>query len=124
MARRSLWDIGLDYSHATGHGIGAYLNVHEFPPKLSNDNFPPGMRKNMFTTNEPGYYEDGQFGVRIENVIQTVELPESSTYFGGRGAYSFHDVTMVPIQTKLIDVDLLTESEVLDHLTNVEFHQQ
>lgn len=51
MARRSLWDVGLDYEHATGHGVGAYLNVHETPPLISSENSPPGMMRNMFTSN-------------------------------------------------------------------------
>lgn len=51
MARRALWDVGLDYEHATGHGIGAYLNVHENPPLISSENSWPGMLKNMFTSN-------------------------------------------------------------------------
>lgn len=94
MARRALWDVGLDYSHATGHGIGAYLNVHEIPPLLSSKNTPPGMRINMFTSNEPGYYdENGKFGIRIENVLQVVEAPKSSEYFEGKGAYKFCKLT-------------------------------
>lgn len=112
MARRALWDVGLDYDHATGHGIGAYLNVYEYPPLISSQNTPPGMCKNMFTTNEPGYYATGEFGIRLGNVLQVVEAPDSSKHFGGRGAYKFDDITMVPIQKKLINVDLLTESEV------------
>lgn len=112
MARRALWDVGLDYNHETGHGIGVYLNVREIPPLLSSQNSPPGMCKNMFTTNEPGVYEDDAFGIRIQNVLQVTRKSDSSHYFGGKGAYQFDDVTMVPIQTKLINVDLLTQSEV------------
>lgn len=51
MARRALWDVGLNYGHGTGHGIGAYLNVHEYPPLISSRNMAPGMLKNMFTSN-------------------------------------------------------------------------
>lgn len=102
----------MDYDHATGHGVGAFLNVHELPPLISSKNMPPGMCMNMITTNEPGYYEDGKFGIRLENVLQVVEVPDSSKHFGGRGAYKFDDITMVPIQKKLINVDLLTKSEV------------
>lgn len=112
MARRALWDVGLDYSHGTGHGVGAYSNVHEFPPLISSRNMEPGMCKNMFTSNEPGYYEDGQFGIRIESVLQVIETPDSSKHFGGRGSYKFDDITMVPIQTKLINVNLLSAAEV------------
>lgn len=80
MARRALWEVGLNYNHGTGHGVGAYLNVHEYPPLISSRNSATGMCKNMFTTNEPGYYEDIKFGVRIENVLQVVDLPDSVVY--------------------------------------------
>lgn len=112
LARRALWDVGLNYNHGTGHGVGAYLNVHEYPPFISSRNSAIGMCKNMFTTNEPGYYEDNKFGVRIENVLQVIEAPDSSKHFGGKGAFKFEDVTMVPIQSKMINIDLLTDSEV------------
>ncbi|XP_055315123.1 xaa-Pro aminopeptidase 1-like [Sitodiplosis mosellana] len=112
MARRALWDVGLDYDHATGHGVGAFLKVHEYPPLISSKNMPPGMCKNMFTTNEPGYYENGKFGIRLGNVLQVVDAPHSSEHFSGKGAYKFDDITMVPIQKKMINVDLLSESEI------------
>lgn len=119
MARRSLWDIGLDYKHETGHGVGVYLNIREIPPLLSSENSPLGMckpgmfmNKNMFTSAHPGVYLDGLFGIRIQNVLQVVQKANSANYFDGKGAYQFDDVTMVPIQTKLINVDLLTQSEV------------
>lgn len=51
MARRALWDVGLDYGHGTGHGVGAYLSVHEYPPLISSRGYAPGMLKNMFTSN-------------------------------------------------------------------------
>lgn len=60
MARRALWDVGLEYDHATGHGVGCYLNVHEIPPLITSENSWPGMLKNMFTTN-------GKF---IESIIR------------------------------------------------------
>lgn len=95
-----------------GHGIGAYLNVYETPPLLSSQNMQPGMCENMFVTNEPGYYELKKFGVRIGNVLRVVKVPNSSKYFNGKGAYKFEDVTMVPIQKRMIDVDLLSQDEV------------
>lgn len=112
MARRALWDVGLDYGHGTGHGIGAYLNVHEYPPLISSRNMAQGMLRNMFTSNEPGYYEDGSFGIRIESIIQVIQAPDTETYFNGKGALKFSDITMAPIQTKLIDVNLLNKAEV------------
>lgn len=61
---------------------------------------------------EPGYYEAGSFGIRIEDVIQVVDLPNSSHYFGNKGALCFEDITMVPIQKKMINVTMLTDKEV------------
>lgn len=82
-ARRHLWEVGLDYLHGTGHGVGSYLNVHEGPCGISfrpnpND---PGLKEGMILSNEPGYYEDGKFGIRIESLvlIKKVDL-EVSVY--------------------------------------------
>lgn len=70
----------------------------------------PGLQVNMFLSNEPGYYEDGEFGIRIEDIVQIVSanVPKN---FAGRGALTFHTVTLCPIHTKLIKVELLTEKE-------------
>jgi Xaa-Pro aminopeptidase len=71
LARKSLWEIGLDYAHGTSHGIGMYLNVHEGPIGIAYVPRPddPGMSEGMFLSNEPGYYEDGKFGIRIESIV-------------------------------------------------------
>lgn len=61
---------------------------------------------------EPGYYETGSFGIRIESVVHVVDAPDTETYFNGRGALKFDDITMVPIQAKLINLTLLTQAEV------------
>lgn len=115
MARRSLWDVGLNYGHGTGHGVGSYLNVHEYPPLISSTNTPPGMQENMFTSNEPGYYEEGEYGIRIEDVIQVVAADASKLRgnFGGVGALTFLDITVAPIQTTLINEELLTYDEAV-----------
>jgi Xaa-Pro aminopeptidase len=113
LARRALWADGLDFRHGTGHGVGAFLNVHEGPhgcgTRIAYNDIPlvPGMT----LTNEPGYYEDGNFGIRIENVmlVRKVETPHN---FGGRGYYGFEHVTLVPIQLKMIDRSLLTHNEI------------
>lgn len=70
-ARRHLWEVGLDYLHGTGHGVGVYLNVHEGPSGITYRNIPddPGLKEGMILSNEPGYYEDGKFGIRIESLI-------------------------------------------------------
>ncbi|KAF9584854.1 hypothetical protein BGW38_004922 [Lunasporangiospora selenospora] len=113
LARRALWADGLDYRHGTGHGVGSFLNVHEGPhgcgTRIAYNDIPlvPGMT----LTNEPGYYEDGNFGIRIENVllIREVKTPNN---FGNRGYYGFEHVTYVPMSNKLIDQSLLTHVEI------------
>ncbi|XP_037029455.1 xaa-Pro aminopeptidase ApepP-like [Bradysia coprophila] len=121
MARRALWDVGLNYGHGTGHGIGAYLNVHEYPPLISSGNGEPGMIENMFTSNEPGFYKEGEFGIRIEDVVQAIPAPELKGNFDNVGALQFYHITMVPIQTSLIKTDLLTPQEI-DWLN--EYHER
>ncbi|XP_076316903.1 xaa-Pro aminopeptidase 1-like isoform X2 [Tachypleus tridentatus] len=71
LARKALWEVGLDYLHGTGHGVGAYLNVHEGPSGISwrPNSDDPGLTEGMILSNEPGYYENGRFGIRIENVV-------------------------------------------------------
>ncbi|XP_020272756.1 probable Xaa-Pro aminopeptidase P, partial [Asparagus officinalis] len=111
LARSSLWKIGLDYRHGTGHGVGAALNVHEGPQSISFrfGNMTP-LREGMIVSNEPGYYEDHSFGIRIENLLYVVEknLPNA---FGGIGYLGFEKLTFVPIQSKLVDLSLLSSSE-------------
>ncbi|XP_053678309.1 xaa-Pro aminopeptidase ApepP [Anopheles nili] len=120
IARKALWDIGLDYGHGTGHGIGHFLNVHEGPMGIGIRLMPndPGLEENMFLSNEPGYYKDGQFGIRIEDIVQVVTA-NVGTNFDGRGALTFRTITMCPIQTRLIDASLLTDRE-RNHLN--EYH--
>ncbi|KAJ6639807.1 Xaa-Pro aminopeptidase ApepP [Pseudolycoriella hygida] len=120
MARRALWDAGLNYGHGTGHGIGAYLNVHEYPPSIGSSNSEPGMLKNMFTSNEPGFYQEGKFGIRIEDVVQAVPAKILGD-FNGVGALQFYHVTMVPLQTSLMKIELLTKQEI-DWLN--EYHER
>ncbi|EDS27496.1 xaa-Pro aminopeptidase 1 [Culex quinquefasciatus] len=112
IARKALWDAGLDYGHGTGHGIGHFLNVHEGPMGIGIRLMPddPGLEENMFLSNEPGYYKEGQFGIRIEDIVQVVSTNIGDN-FDGRGALTFRTVTMCPIQTKLINVKLLTDRE-------------
>lgn len=121
-AREFLWDVGLDYAHGTGHGIGHYLNVHEGPMGISwrPMNQDPGLEANMFVSNEPGYYEDGKFGIRIEDIVQIV--PASPPYnFNNRGYLTFETVTLVPKSINLIDVAMLTDAEI-NQLNR--YHQQ
>jgi len=115
-ARQFLWEVGLDYNHGTGHGVGSFLNVHEGPFSIGGgySSTDPGLRENFFTSNEPGYYEEGEFGIRLENVIR-VKNASLDHNFQNIGFIGFEDMTLVPYQHKLIDFSLLTEEE-LDYL--------
>ncbi|XP_031972445.1 xaa-Pro aminopeptidase 1 isoform X1 [Corvus moneduloides] len=110
-ARSALWDCGLDYLHGTGHGVGSFLNVHEGPCGISYKTFADEpLEAGMVVSDEPGYYEDGSFGIRIENVV--LVIPAETKYnFKNRGSLTFEPLTLVPIQMKMIDVNLLTEKE-------------
>lgn len=112
-AREYLWQIGLDYAHGTGHGIGSYLNVHEGPMAISWRLIPedPGLEPGMFISNEPGYYQDGKFGLRIEDIVQVVEA-KTRYNFNNRGYLTFETVTLVPKMNNLILVELLTHEEI------------
>ncbi|KAI8071511.1 Creatinase/aminopeptidase [Gongronella butleri] len=112
-ARAALWKDGLDFRHGTGHGVGSFLNVHEGPHGIGvrvgyNDT---PLAAGMTVTDEPGYYEDGKFGIRIENVLVVREV-DTPNNFGDRGYLGFEHVTLVPIGLKLIDVDLLCPDEI------------
>ncbi|XP_043717201.1 aminopeptidase P2 [Telopea speciosissima] len=111
-ARSFLWKIGLDYRHGTGHGVGAGLNVHEGPQSISFrfGNMTP-LQKGMVVSNEPGYYEDHSFGIRIENLLFVKEV-ETPNNFGGRGYLGFEKLTFVPIQSKLVNLALMSIAEV------------
>ncbi|MGF1455315.1 MAG: aminopeptidase P family protein [Alphaproteobacteria bacterium] len=109
LARQALWDVGLDYDHGTGHGVGAYLSVHEGPQSLSKVLKDVPLKPGMILSNEPGYYKQGAFGIRIENLI-VVEAP-SVPAGGERPMHSFETLTLAPIDRTLIDVALLTERE-------------
>ena len=103
---------GLDYRHGTGHGVGSYLNVHEGPigigTRIQYSEVP--LAPGNVISNEPGYYEDGSFGIRIENIIMVKEA-ETKHKFGDKPYLGFEHVTMVPYCRKLIDETLLTTRE-------------
>ncbi len=113
-ARRPLWEAGLDYPHGTGHGIGAYLSVHEGPQRIAAPNYPGGaamepIRARMMLSNEPGYYKPGEYGIRIENLVlvEPRELPG-----GDRPMLGFETLTLAPIERTMIDPALLTAGEI------------
>ncbi|KAF3926035.1 hypothetical protein ABW20_dc0108527 [Dactylellina cionopaga] len=112
IARQFLWEEGLDYRHGTGHGVGSFLNVHEGPQGIGTriQLSEVALELGNVLSNEPGYYDDGSFGIRIENMILVV--PAKTTHqFGEKPYWGFETVTMVPMCRKLIDLNLLTVSE-------------
>ncbi|KAK1258947.1 hypothetical protein QJS04_geneDACA010229 [Acorus gramineus] len=112
LARSPLWKIGLDYRHGTGHGVGAALNVHEGPQSISfRFGNMTALQKGMIVSNEPGYYEDYSFGIRIENLLCVKEV-DTPNCFGGIVYLGFEKLTFVPIQRKLVDTSLLSSSEI------------
>lgn len=121
-ARNFLWEVGLDYGHGTGHGVGSYLYVHEGPSGISWRYMPddPGFQEGMIVTVEPGFYLNGEFGLRIEDVVEVVKANPPHN-FNNSGFVTFSNLTFVPKQTKLIQVDLLTEKEI--ELLN-EYHKK
>ncbi|GAA5840670.1 hypothetical protein JCM9279_007396 [Rhodotorula babjevae] len=112
LARAPLWSEGMNYGHGTGHGIGEYLSVHETQVGIAhsaayfNTPFVPGH----ITSNEPGYYEVGSYGIRLESVL-CVKEARTRRGFGDRRWLAFERLTMVPIDTKLVDFALLSPSE-------------
>ena len=107
LARLPLWEAGLDFDHGTGHGVGAYLSVHEGPQRISKLGY-TALEPGMILSNEPGYYREGHYGIRIENLI--VVEPRQITG-GDREMFGFETVTLCPYERALIDVALLTDAE-------------
>ncbi|NXT22737.1 XPP2 aminopeptidase, partial [Syrrhaptes paradoxus] len=108
-ARRALWDVGLNYGHGTGHGIGNFLSVHEWPVGFQSNNIP--LTAGMFTSIEPGYYRDGEFGIRIEDVALVVEA-QTEHRSGGEPFLTFEVVSLVPYDRNLIDLSLLSPEQI------------
>uniref|UniRef100_A0A669EY59 X-prolyl aminopeptidase (aminopeptidase P) 1, soluble n=1 Tax=Oreochromis niloticus TaxID=8128 RepID=A0A669EY59_ORENI len=110
-ARAALWESGLDYLHGTGHGVGCFLNVHEGPCGISYKTFADEpLEAGMIVSDEPGYYEDGSFGIRLENVVLVVPAKPKYNY-RNRGSLTFEPLTLVPIQVKMMNTELLTQKE-------------
>ncbi len=109
LARRPLWDDGLDYDHGTGHGIGSFLSVHEGPAGISRTAKAIALRPGMILSDEPGFYRTGAYGIRIENLLMVrpaEERPGSTRRF-----LRFETLTMAPYERRLILVDKLTPAE-------------
>ncbi|WP_108483413.1 aminopeptidase P family protein [Oceaniglobus ichthyenteri] len=107
LARFPLWVAGLDYDHGTGHGVGVYLCVHEGPQRISRASDVP-LQPGMILSNEPGYYREGAFGIRIENLIVVQQAPALGD---NRDQLSFETLTWVPFERRLIDLAALSGDE-------------
>ncbi|WP_419317489.1 aminopeptidase P family protein [Caulobacter sp. ErkDOM-E] len=109
-ARAALWSHGLDYDHGTGHGVGVYLGVHEGPQRISKAPNTIALQPGMIVSNEPGFYKDGEYGIRIENL--EVVMPAEDIAGGERPMHRFEALTLAPIDRRLIDKALLSAEEV------------
>ncbi len=107
LARKALWERGLNYGHGTGHGIGYFLNVHEGPQSIRPQDNGISIEAGMITSNEPGMYRNGEYGIRIENLILCIPANESA--FGN--FLKFETLTLCPIDKNLINKEILTQQE-------------
>jgi Xaa-Pro aminopeptidase len=108
LARRALWQIGLDYDHGTGHGVGSYLSVHEGPVSISRLARPIPIAAGMILSNEPGFYLPDHYGIRLENLLlaQPADLPGA-----GKPFLRFETLTLAPFDRRLLEPDLMTAEE-------------
>ena len=105
LARQPLWNAGLDYAHGTGHGVGTFLGVHEGPQSIAKRAPTVALQAGMILSNEPGFYVEGEYGIRIENLVV---VRDSAM----KGMLEFETVTMAPIDKSLVDIALLNGSEI------------
>ncbi len=125
LARMPLWEISQDFDHGTGHGVGSYLSVHEGPQSISAARHNVPLRTGMILSNEPGFYKTDEYGIRIENLMIVIEIPAKKD---ARPMLGFEMLSFVPIDRRLIDLNLLTAQEItwlnqyhqktLSHMTN------
>nr|CAD7433691.1 unnamed protein product [Timema monikensis] len=109
LARAPLWQVGLDYRHGTGHGIGAFLDVHESPVNIIYKGGNKMFEEGYFFSDEPGYYHEGFFGVRLENILEVVNRTTTHSFDGPY--LGFEPVTLVPYEPKLIDLNMLSNEQ-------------
>lgn len=107
LSRAKLWQMGQDYAHGTGHGVGHFLNVHEGPQSISQKNNVP-LKKDMIVSIEPGFYLEGEYGIRLENLV----IIEETTSLYSDNMLKFTPLTLVPFCLKLINKNMLNEQEI------------
>ena len=106
IVRSKLWEKGLDYNHGTGHGVGFCLGVHEFPPVISKNISPP-LKAGQLISNEPGYYLENEFGIRLENLVLVQDSKASNSQY-----LEFETVSFCHFENKLINRKLLEINEI------------
>ena len=104
LARQFLWQAGLDYDHGTGHGVGAFLSVHEGPQRIGKAGPQQELLPGMVISNEPGYYQEDCYGIRCENLVVVVERDD--------GMLAFETITFAPFDLRLLDLSLMTSDEI------------
>jgi len=109
LARQSLWEIGCDFAHGTGHGVGSFLNIHEGPQGISPKGTMAVLEKGMIISNEPGYYKSNEYGIRTENLVVVEEVAQKDCF--EQKMLGFKTITLSPIDLDLIDLTLLTPEE-------------
>ena len=112
ITRSGLWNAGLDYGHGTGHGVGAFLNVHEGPQRISPVAYDVALQAGMVISNEPGYYENNWGGIRLENLYIVKKADNFPKHPGGKGWLCFEELTLIPFDRTLIDKNLLSAEEL------------
>ena len=112
ITRSCLWNAGLDFGHGTGHGVGAFLNVHEGPQRISPFSSDVALQAGMVLSNEPGYYEYGWGGIRLENLYVVRKAEGYQEHPAGRGWLCFETLTLIPFDRRLIDRNILSPDEV------------
>lgn len=110
LARQALWQAGLDYDHGTGHGVGSYLSVHEGPQRISKVANNVALKPGMIISNEPGYYKENAFGIRIENLITVMEAQAIDG--GDEPMMGFETLTLAPIDLNLVVPSMLSVEEI------------
>jgi Xaa-Pro aminopeptidase len=110
VGRLPLWAAGQDFNHGLGHGVGAYLSVHEGPQRLAKSGTVP-LKAGMILSNEPGYYREGAFGIRIENLLVVEEASALPSADAERSMLAWRTLTFAPIDRRLIVTDMLSPAE-------------